>query len=86
MYGFCVDGKCSCNIKHHPSPDNRRCIPSVDLGKSCSTSDSCIHTFANCYGGVCRCVAGYIESDDNKVCLKGKSKILYLKQHLYYLL
>jgi len=70
---FCVVGRCSCNLNYRPSEDLQRCIFSVDLGKSCPTSESCVHPFAECFDGICRCLAGYIESDDNSKCLQAAS-------------
>ncbi|XP_018323395.1 multiple epidermal growth factor-like domains protein 10 [Agrilus planipennis] len=68
-YGFCVAGRCVCNYGQHPSTDKTRCVESVGLGEGCSNDDSCSVDFAVCYG-VCKCIAGFIESPDNTACLK----------------
>lgn len=70
-YGFCVRGKCSCNLNYKPSQDKTKCIKSVQLGGTCITSESCAQQYATCYG-LCKCGVGFIESEDKMECLKGK--------------
>ncbi|KAB0800576.1 hypothetical protein PPYR_06316 [Photinus pyralis] len=75
-YGFCYVGKCICNVKYHISSDGKRCIPSSFLQQSCESAESCAVTaFSDCYGGICKCIEGYIEAEDFESCLKAASAV-----------
>ncbi|KAF5295305.1 hypothetical protein FQA39_LY13170 [Lamprigera yunnana] len=74
-YGFCYGGKCICNTNQHMSNDEKYCVSSSNLAKECSSDENCIQEFSRCYGGICKCIPGYVESENNDECLKAASAV-----------
>ncbi|GJQ69567.1 hypothetical protein Trydic_g6663 [Trypoxylus dichotomus] len=70
--GSCHIGRCRCPIRHHHTADGR-CVPTSRLGENCTTDDNCRHTFANCIG-VCRCLPGYVISENGWRCLEAATE------------
>ncbi|KAK4882359.1 hypothetical protein RN001_005678 [Aquatica leii] len=71
-YGVCYVGKCTCNTYQHPSESGNTCVESAILNGECESKENCLQAFSNCYGGICRCIPGYVESEHNIKCLLGK--------------
>ncbi|KAF5301020.1 hypothetical protein FQR65_LT09003 [Abscondita terminalis] len=74
-YGYCSVGKCVCGTHHHASGSENRCIPSAHLNGQCDIQENCLTEFSNCYGGICKCIPGYVESENNRRCLIAASII-----------
>ncbi|KAI4457345.1 ecdysone-inducible e1 isoform a [Holotrichia oblita] len=70
--GTCHIGRCRCPPRHHHTSDGR-CVPTSRLGENCTTDDNCRHTFANCIG-VCRCLPGYVISENGWRCLQAATE------------
>lgn len=75
---LCTAGVCDCQIQHHFSVLDGRCIRSVGLGDSCQNHTQCVaggsQSNVRCENGRCSCNPDFVQDQDN--CRAGAQNVV----------